>query len=74
MLRDTAEREESSRCDGAAPGSTPPRRSSSALIDAYLPSLRRDQWWVLWIDVWGEALRDANVRRISEELDAAGSR
>ena len=27
--------------------------------------------WVLWIDVWGEALRDANLRRISEELDAA---
>ena len=26
---------------------------------------------MLWIDVWGEALRDANLRRISEELDHA---
>ena len=41
------------------------------LIETYLPSLRRDPSWVLWIDVWGEALRDANVRRISEELDDA---
>ena len=37
----------------------------------YLPSSRRDQAWVLWIDVWGEALRDATLRRISEELDNA---
>ena len=37
----------------------------------YLPSSRRDPSWVLWIDVWGEALRDANLRRISEELDHA---
>ena len=40
-------------------------------IDAYLPSQRRDHTWVLWIDVWGEALRAAHLRRISEELDNA---
>ena len=26
---------------------------------------------MLWIDVWGEALRHASLRRISEELDNA---
>jgi AcrR family transcriptional regulator len=41
------------------------------LIEVYLPSSRRDRSWLLWIDVWGEALRDANLRRISEELDNA---
>ena len=41
------------------------------MIDTYLPSSRRDPSWLLWIDVWGEALRDANLRRISEELDDA---
>ena len=38
-------------------------------IDAYLSSPRHDQSWALWIDVWGEALRDPEIRRISEELD-----
>ena len=41
------------------------------VIGTYLPSLRRDHSWVLWIDVWGEALRHASLRRISEELDNA---
>ena len=47
------------------------RGAAGAAIDVYLPSSRRDPSWVLWIDVWGEALRDANLRRISEELDNA---
>jgi hypothetical protein len=29
----------------------------------------RDQSWLLWIDAWGEALRNARLRAISEELD-----
>ena len=42
------------------------------LLDTYyLPSSRRDPWWVLWIDFWGEALRDDALRRISEDLDNA---
>lgn len=38
-------------------------------IEDYLPADHRDPWWVLWIDVWGEALRDATMRRISEDFD-----
>lgn len=48
-----------------------PQERLARIIDVYLPSSRRDPSWVLWIDVWGEALRDANLRRISEELDDA---
>jgi AcrR family transcriptional regulator len=48
-----------------------PEERLARIIDVYLPSSRRDPSWVLWIDVWGEALRDANLRRISEELDDA---
>ena len=69
MLRDTAAEEVSAAMRGDRRRAATRRRSSSPLIDAYLPSPRRDQSWVLWIDVWGEALRDAEIRRISEELD-----
>ncbi len=50
---------------------TTPEERLARVIDLYLPSSRRDASWLLWIDVWGEALRDANLRRISEELDNA---
>jgi AcrR family transcriptional regulator len=50
---------------------TTPEEQLSRIIDVYLPSSRRDRSWLLWIDVWGEALRDANLRRISEDLDDA---
>jgi AcrR family transcriptional regulator len=40
-------------------------------VEQYLPSSRRDPSWLLWIDVWGEALRDAKIRHVSEELDQA---
>lgn len=48
-----------------------PEERLERIIDTYLPSSRRDPSWVVWIDVWGEALRDVNLRRISEELDHA---
>jgi AcrR family transcriptional regulator len=48
-----------------------PEDRLARVIELYLPSSRRDPSWLLWIDVWGEALRDANLRRISEELDHA---
>jgi AcrR family transcriptional regulator len=48
-----------------------PEEKLARAIEVYLPSSRRDHAWILWIDVWGEALRDANLRRISEELDNA---
>ena len=48
-----------------------PEARLDRLIEEYLPSARRDHSWMLWIDVWGEALRDHNIRRISEDLDGA---
>ena len=70
MLREMAAREVADVRRSLARLATPEERLSQ-VIDTYLPSLRRDHSWVLWIDVWGEALRDANLRRISEELDNA---
>ena len=68
MLRETAAAEVVALRRALATLATPEARLAR-LIDEYLPSLRRDQSWVLWIDVWGEALRDPNIRRISEDLD-----
>ena len=68
MLRDTAAEELGAVMSGIADRNDPTAQLEF-LIDAYLPSPRRDQSWALWIDVWGEALRDPEVRRISEELD-----
>ena len=48
-----------------------PDSQEGEAVEQYLPSGRRDPSWLLWIDVWGEALRDAKVRHVSEELDQA---
>jgi AcrR family transcriptional regulator len=70
MLREVAAEE-----IAAVRASLAPLRSAgerlARLLETYLPSSRRDRSWLLWIDVWGEALRDPNLRRISEDLDAA---
>ena len=68
MLRDTAA-EELNAVMLAIETLEHPTAQLEYMIDAYLPSPRRDQSWALWIDVWGEALRDPEIRRISEELD-----
>jgi AcrR family transcriptional regulator len=70
MLRDSAERE-IAEVRATLTGLATAEERLAGLIEMYLPSVRRDQSWVLWIDAWGEALRDPTVRRISEELDAA---
>ena len=70
MLGAMAEREIASVRRSIERLATPEERLAR-VIDVYLPSSRRDPSWLLWIDVWGEALRDANLRRISEELDNA---
>jgi AcrR family transcriptional regulator len=70
MLRETAEHEVASVRASLAKHPRPEDRLER-VIELYLPSTRSDPSWVLWIDVWGEALRDVNLRRISEELDAA---
>ena len=68
MLRDTAA-EELSAVMLAIADREDPTAQLEYMIDAYLPSPRHDQSWALWINVWGEALRDPEIRRISEELD-----
>jgi AcrR family transcriptional regulator len=70
MLDEMAEREIAGVRRAVERLATPEERLARA-IDMYLPSSRRDSSWLLWVDVWGEALRDANLRRISEELDHA---
>jgi AcrR family transcriptional regulator len=70
MLRESAAAEVAA-VHRALLGLDTPEARLGRLIDEYLPSHRRDPSWVLWVDVWGEALRDANIRRISEDLDAA---
>jgi AcrR family transcriptional regulator len=70
MLDEMAEREIAGVRRSLQRLATPEERLAR-VIEQYLPSSRRDPSWLLWIDVWGEALRDANLRRISEELDNA---
>jgi AcrR family transcriptional regulator len=70
MLGEMAEREIATVRRSLERLATPEEKLARA-IEVYLPSSRRDHAWVLWIDVWGEALRDANLRRITEELDNA---
>lgn len=40
------------------------------LLREYMPG-PGDVSWVLWIDAWGEALRNPTLKQISEELDQA---
>jgi len=39
------------------------------VIQNYVPEGSDDVEWMLWIDAWGEALRNPLMRRISQELD-----
>lgn len=41
-----------------------------ALIRNYVPEGSNDVEWMLWIDAWGEALRNPELRKISQRLDA----
>lgn len=38
-------------------------------IEDFVPEGSADLEWMLWIDAWGEALRNPLMRRISQELD-----
>ena len=40
------------------------------LIESYVPEGSDDVEWMIWIDAWGEALRNPKMRPISQELDA----
>ena len=39
------------------------------VIQNYVPEGSDDVEWMLWIDGWGEALRNPMMRKISQELD-----
>ena len=39
------------------------------LIESYVPEGSDDVEWMLWIDAWGEALRNPLMRSISQQLD-----
>lgn len=41
-------------------------------IEDFVPEGSDDLEWMLWIDAWGEALRNPLIRRISQELDQRG--
>lgn len=40
------------------------------VVQNYVPEGSDDMEWMLWIDGWGEALRNPMMKRISQELDA----
>ena len=39
------------------------------VVNNYVPEGSDDMEWMLWIDGWGEALRNPMMRKISQELD-----
>jgi uncharacterized protein (TIGR02246 family) len=39
------------------------------VLQNYVPEGSNDMEWMLWIDGWGEALRNPMMRKISQELD-----
>lgn len=39
------------------------------VVQNYVPEGSNDMEWMLWIDGWGEALRNPMMRKISQELD-----
>ena len=43
------------------------------LIENYVPEGSDDVEWKLWIDAWGEALRNPLMKRISQQLDEQSS-
>lgn len=62
------------RLEESVAGEGDPVERLDRVLQEYLPSAERDQSWVLWIDAWGDALRNERLRAISEELDIAWAR
>jgi AcrR family transcriptional regulator len=50
-----------------------PLRRLDRVLREYLPEQRRDQSWVIWVDAWGQAIRNERLRNILTELDLAWS-
>ena len=49
-----------------------PNEQLARAIEDFVPEGSDDLEWMLWIDAWGEALRNPSMRRISQELDERG--
>jgi AcrR family transcriptional regulator len=62
------------RLEESVAGEGNPIERLDRVLREYLPSAERDQSWVLWVDAWGDALRNERLRAISEELDVAWAR
>ena len=43
------------------------------VLREYLPEKRADASWVIWVDAWGQAIRNERLRAILTELDLAWS-
>ena len=43
------------------------------MLREYLPEQQGDQSWVIWVDAWGQAIRNERLRNILTELDLAWS-
>ncbi len=41
------------------------------VLREYLPDRRADQSWLMWVDAWGQAIRNERLRHILVELDRA---
>jgi AcrR family transcriptional regulator len=50
-----------------------PLRRLDRVLREYLPEKRADQSWVIWVDAWGQAIRNDRLRTILTELDLAWS-
>jgi len=62
------------RLEESVAGEGDPIERLDRVLLEYVPSVERDESWVLWIDAWGDALRNERLRTISEELDTAWAR
>lgn len=49
-----------------------PNEQLARALEDFVPEGSDDLEWMLWIDAWGEALRNPSMRRISQELDERG--
>lgn len=58
------------RLEAAVAGEADALAQLARVVAAYIPG-RGDTSWHLWIDAWGEALRNPRLRDISRELDQA---
>lgn len=62
------------RLEESVSGHGDPIERLDRVLQEYLPNEPGDESWVLWVDAWGDTLRNPRLQRISEELDIAWAR